>query len=264
LTKYYGSQHTFNGHGAMNMQTRSSPGAGTVKSTRKLPPGRPGGAKSRERILANAGRLFAARGYNGVSMRGLAQAAKVNLGAINYHFGGKAALYHETVCRLIDDIGPLFGPIIRRLELAVGAAKSDPAALSICAADFVQDLVAAVLGVKKMRWQMAFLMREFHQPSREFPLLVAQRIGPMHDAVGALAAAALGGKREAPQNRIRAAAIVAQIMSFEAVREMVCARLCWKEYTPGNVAFVGKVLTPMILGSLGLPLVTRVDAGEAL
>jgi hypothetical protein len=108
-----------------------------------------------------------------------------------------------------------------------------------------------------MRWQMAFLMREFHQPSREFPLLLAERIGPMHDAVGGLVAAALGGDRQAPENRIRAAAIVGQIMSFEAVRVVVCARLGWKEYTSENVAFVGAILTPVILGSLGLPLSDR-------
>ena len=248
----------------MNTGIKSDPGTDAANAAPKLPRGRPGGAQSRDRILANAGRLFAARGYSGVSMRDLARAAKVNLGAINYHFGGKAALYHETVCRLIDDIGPLFGPIIRRLEMAVGAAKGDPVALSLCTADFVQDLVTAVLGVKKMRWQMAFLMREFHQPSHEFPLLLAERIGPMHDAVGVLVAAAVGGGREAPGNRIRAAAIVGQIMSFEAVRVVVCARLGWQEYTPANVAFVGKILTPVILGSLGLPLLDRSDTTEAL
>lgn len=238
-------------------------GPAAAKSAGKAPRGRPGGAESRDRILASAGKLFAARGYSGVSMRDLARAAKVNLGAINYHFGGKAALYHATVRRLIDDIGPLFGPILGRLGAGVGAARGDPHILSHCAAEFVQGLVSAVLGAQKMRWQMAFLMREFHQPSREFPLLLAERIGPMHDAVGGLAAAALGGDPQSPENRIRAAAIVGQIMAFEAVRVVVCARLGWKEYRPGNVAFVGEILTPMILGSLGLPLLDRLEAEDA-
>ncbi len=235
---------------------------GVAKAARNAPRGRPGGAQSRDRILVTAGKLFAARGYSGVSMRDLARVAKVNLGAINYHFGGKAALYHETVCRLIDDIGPLFGPILGRLEAGVGAAKGNPGALSVCAADFVEGLVGAVLGARKMRWQMAFLMREFHQPSREFPFLLAERIGPMHEAVGGLVAAAVGGDREAPENRIRAAAIVGQIMSFEAVRVVVCARLGWKEYTADNVAFVGRILILVILGSLGLPLLDRIHAKE--
>jgi len=245
----------------MNTGLNMAPNArGPAKPGGKAPRGRPGGADSRDRILAAAGKQFAARGYSGVSMRDLARAAKVNLGAINYHFGGKAALYHETVHRLIEDIGPLFGPILKRLQTGVDTAKGDPDALSACAADFVEGLVSAVLGARKMRWQMAFLMREFHQPSREFPLLLAERIGPMHDAVGLLVAAALGGDPQSPENRIRAAAIVGQIMSFEAVRVVVCARLGWKEYGADNVAFVGATLTALILGSLGLPLLNRSDA----
>jgi hypothetical protein len=44
------------------------------------------------------------------------------------------------------------------------------------------------------------------------------------------------------------------------VRVVVCARLGWQEYTPANVAFVAKILTPVILGSLGLPLLDRSDS----
>ena len=153
--------------------------------------GRPGGADSRARILSSAGKLFASRGYSGVSMRELAQAAKVNLGAINYHFGGKAKLYHETTLRLIDDIGPVFGPIIRQLREEVAGAAGDGQALARCVENFLRGMLHAVLGKRSMRWQMAFLLREFHQPSREFPMLLRDRIGPMHDAVGTLVAAAL-------------------------------------------------------------------------
>ena len=148
--------------------------------------GRPGGDDSRARILSSAGRLFASRGYSGVPMRELAQAAKVNLGAINYHFGGKRKLYHETTLKLIEDIGPVFGPIIKQLREDVARAGDNRAGLSACVQDFLRSMFHAVLGKRSMRWQMAFLLREFHQPSREFPMLLQKRIGPMHDAVGTL------------------------------------------------------------------------------
>lgn len=216
-------------------------------------PGRPGGARSRARILASAGKLFAARGFNGVSTRELARAANVNLGAINYHFGGKRALYHETVCRLIDDIGPLFGPIIGRLREGVADAAGDPVALSRCAACFVESMFVAVLGEQRIHWQMAFLLREFHQPSREFPMLLAERINPMHDAVSVLVAAALGRKPDAPEVLIRAQGVIGQIMSFGAGRNVVCARLHWSDYTRQRIADIASVMIPSILASLGLP-----------
>lgn len=52
---------------------------------------------TRDRLLAVAGRLFAARGYDAVSVRDITSAAQANLGAITYHFGSKAALFAEVV-----------------------------------------------------------------------------------------------------------------------------------------------------------------------
>lgn len=55
--------------------------------------------KTRERILNVAERLFANHGFNGVSMRDLAAAAKVPLALISYHFGPKKALYRAVFAR---------------------------------------------------------------------------------------------------------------------------------------------------------------------
>jgi len=223
------------------------------KAEAKRPRGRPGGDDSRARILASAGKLFADRGYNGVSMRELAQAAKVNLGAVNYHFGGKRKLYHETVGRLIEDIGPVFGPIIGRLREQTTQAAGDRDALAACIAEFIEDMFAAVLGRRSMRWQMAFLLREFHQPSPEFQFILAERISPMHDAVGALLAAILGRDPKDPEIVLRTQALIGQIMSFGACRSVVCARLGWPDYSRERISLIARTMIPATLASLGLP-----------
>lgn len=185
-------------------------------------------------------------------MRELAQAAKVNLGAINYHFGGKRKLYHETTLKLIEDIGPVFGPIIRQLREDVAAAEGDRDALANCVETFLHGMLHAVLGKRSMRWQMAFLLREFHQPSREFPMLLRDRIGPMHDAVGMLVAAALRHEPDAPVVRLGAQALIGQIMSFGACRTVVCARLDWNDYNRDRIDLIAATLIPATLASLGL------------
>ena len=50
------------------------------------------GADTRARILAAASPIFAERGFDAVGVRLLASAAKVNIAAINYHFGSKDGL----------------------------------------------------------------------------------------------------------------------------------------------------------------------------
>jgi AcrR family transcriptional regulator len=52
---------------------------------------------TRARLLAAAGPVFAKRGFDGVTVREIARAAKVNVASIGYHFGDKMGLYLEVV-----------------------------------------------------------------------------------------------------------------------------------------------------------------------
>ena len=56
---------------------------------------------TRERILDTAERLFARDGHSGATLRAITRAARVNLAAVNYHFGGKDALYRAVFVRRI-------------------------------------------------------------------------------------------------------------------------------------------------------------------
>jgi AcrR family transcriptional regulator len=57
---------------------------------------------TRERILAAAERLFATRGFDGVTMPAIAQASGITAGAIYKHFTSKAALFFEVVRRAVE------------------------------------------------------------------------------------------------------------------------------------------------------------------
>jgi AcrR family transcriptional regulator len=76
-----------------------------------------------ERLLDAAERLFGEHGYDGVGVRALAEAAKVNLGAATYHFGSKQALYIETFMRRFR---PVNAERLERLQAAGAAANGAP------------------------------------------------------------------------------------------------------------------------------------------
>lgn len=52
--------------------------------------------ETREKILEAASRLFAENGYRGTTVEMISRTAKVNIAAVNYHFGGKENLYQQT------------------------------------------------------------------------------------------------------------------------------------------------------------------------
>jgi TetR/AcrR family transcriptional regulator len=79
-----------------------------------MPQDNPDKLNPRDRLLRVATGLFAARGFNGVSVRDIAGNAGVNISMISYHFGGKEGLYAEV---LREQFKPLHkATAIRTLE----------------------------------------------------------------------------------------------------------------------------------------------------
>ena len=213
------------------------------------------GEASRARILEAAGKLFAERSFASVSVRRIATAAGVNLSAIGYHFGGKEELYGAVLRQLVVDTEPMIGPAIAHLDAGVAAAAGDRQALARVMAEFLRGFLGSILGTERMRWQIALMLREFHQPSSWLPMLLEERIHPLHNAVAGLVGAASGRPAEAPETRLLTAALIGQCMALGAARRVIWARLDWDDYTPERIAFVIATIVPAVLAMFGLPAV---------
>jgi AcrR family transcriptional regulator len=59
-------------------------------------------ARTRQRILASAAREFAARGFDGTSLRQVAAGADLTLGSLYFHFATKADLVAEVLRDAVD------------------------------------------------------------------------------------------------------------------------------------------------------------------
>ena len=90
------------------------------------------------RLIAAATPLFAARGYEGTSVRAICAAAETNLNAVSYHFGGKQGLY----AAVIHGVGE------RRLASAqriLSVPPADRAALETCLQLFAEETLSSWL-----------------------------------------------------------------------------------------------------------------------
>ncbi len=68
--------------------------------------------RTRARILGAAERLFARKGYRGVSLRDLARACGVRMFTVQHHFGSKLELYQEVQRRRDREVEALLGRIL--------------------------------------------------------------------------------------------------------------------------------------------------------
>ncbi|MCK0714738.1 MULTISPECIES: TetR/AcrR family transcriptional regulator [Chromohalobacter] len=69
------------------------------------------------RILDTAEVLFAERGFAETSLRTITSKAKVNLAAVNYHFGSKKALIQAVFARYLDPFSERFHQALDELEV---------------------------------------------------------------------------------------------------------------------------------------------------
>jgi AcrR family transcriptional regulator len=96
------------------------------------------GQATRERILDAAERLFAEHGFAGTSHRQITAEARVNLAAVNYHFGSKEALFLEVVRRRLEPVNRRRVEMLDEAERRGGAARLEDVARA-----FVEPVVAA-------------------------------------------------------------------------------------------------------------------------
>lgn len=208
---------------------------------------------TRERLLEAGLWLFALHGYDSVSTRQLAQTAGVNIAAIAYHFGGKKELYHAVAEQQVKETEFSIAPAAAQVMAALDAAGNDRQVLARIAAGLVANLLRAFTGSDRMRLRGALIMREYALPTSAFEILFKGRIEPLHKAITALTAAALGRSPEDPSTVVRAHAVIGQIIIYFIGRIVLFARLDWTAYGEAEFEMVRREATDSVLASLGLP-----------
>ena len=214
-------------------------------------PGR--GDETRGQLLDEGLTLFSEYGYDSVTTRQLASEAGVNIAAIAYHFGGKRELYRAVLRQLVEDTEPLLGPVAQRMAEGIAAAGTDRPALARVVVGLVHGFTGTFLEGDFMACRAPMVMREFANPSEDFDILYEGRLGPMHRNVAALAAAALGMDPDSPEAKIRAHAVMGNLVVFEVAKHLLLKRTGWEAYTPDRIALVRRMITEAVLDSLQLP-----------
>lgn len=154
-----------------------------VKRKAAKAPQREDGAQTRQQLLEVAGRLFAEQGYARATSKQICELAGTNIAAVNYHFGGKDALYaavlEEAHARLVS------------IELVTTTAQgnADPG-------EKLRILLTQVVGQIARRhedtWALQVLGREIMAPTPMMDRMVTSQILPKLKLVAGMIASALG------------------------------------------------------------------------
>lgn len=165
---------------------------------------------TKERLLDAAERLFAEKGFDGVSIRELARDAGANPAAVNYHFQGKENLIAEVIRRRFM---AQRDRSLASLAAAVAAGGERPALDTIIRA-IVGSYLEGALASRGGARVMALIAREMHVsgPSHQVSAF-AEMIAPVFAAFSAAMLRARPSLRAEEANWL-IASIVGQIHHF--------------------------------------------------
>lgn len=178
-------------------------------------------------LVEAAGPLFAEHGLEGTSIRAIAERAKANVAAVNYHFGSKENLYTEVLRHVATRA--VRRPVAEyRAEAEANRSRRD---LSRLMAEFMSDWFHSYFPPEGPAWHVRLMMRTLLEPSPSLQQIVDQVFRPDHSELEGLLRAVCPGMTE-EQARFCTFTLSAQITFFIMAKAPILLFLRMRDYDP--------------------------------
>lgn len=212
-----------------------------------LPPlerdGRERRSEDTRRALIAAGLdLFGDYGIKGTTSRMLATASRTNVAAITYHFGSKEGLYLAVVGSIAERMDQHLSKTGMPDPAAVAGASLSPAAAVTVFANLIDHLAGLMVDSEEVRIWARIIVREQSQPTLAFETLYRGRMERIQGMLASLIGAAIGSDPAAADTKIRAHALIGQVLGFATSRESLLRALGVKRLSPTHRETIRRVL----------------------
>lgn len=194
--------------------------------------------ETRERLLESATRLFAERGFAKVTVREICKAARANVAAVNYHFGGKTGLYQEIVQSAIRTMHGTTQEIQK-----AGEGHPPEEQLRIFVRVFLTRVIQARDG-----WIHRFMAHELNDPTPALDLVVKQVIRPRMAYLGSVIAALMGCRSS--DARVEQCVMSVQAQCLLLLNDKIASRFHPFQITPKRLEQLADHITTFSLAGI--------------
>lgn len=192
------------------------------------------------RLLDVAIEHFGRFGLNGASTRAIAKDAGTPMSAITYHFGGKDGLYLAAARHIGAQMADRLAPAIAEADRARGDADDPLAARHALHVIFTH--IAKVLTSANAASLARFIVREQADPTEAFTLIYDGIMAPMLARVVILLTIVANGKLDASEARLRAVALLGQVLVFRVARETALRAVGWTDIGPDELEIIQHIV----------------------
>ncbi len=202
----------------------------------------------RLRLLDAAIEIFGRHGFDGASTRMLSQQAGVNQQAIPYYFGGKLGLYLAVADHIAERLRSLVGPVGARIGLRLAAHHAlkdgtplDAAEARALLTELLETMAGVLVNEEAASWAR-FIVREQMEPTEAFERIYEKIMARLIEAARGLIAAIIHEDPNSETVRVRAVALIGQILVFRVAHAAVMRQLGWQKIGPREFAAIREVV----------------------
>jgi AcrR family transcriptional regulator len=199
-----------------------------MKRTHKEEPGGP----TRQKLIAAAIGSFGQKGFDGASIRDIADAAQVNIAGIAYHFGGKEQLYRACLQHITETIRSGLGETAAAASAESMSASQARQALK----DRLLAMAEFILATPNAASFVRIVVREQMDPSPAFNILYAEFMEPVHRRLCALWSRITGDEAEGEATKLAVFSLLGQILVFRIARAGALKRMGWRDIGPRELS----------------------------
>jgi AcrR family transcriptional regulator len=201
------------------------------------------------KIIEVAITLFGEKGLKATGIREIAKAAHTQISAISYHFGSKEALYLDCARYIAKTMGMMLSPALAEAD-ALCAADGDPQSASAALLAIFDHLVAAMVMEETAPFSR-FIAREQMEPSQAFDIIYGSVMGDLLARIANLLVVTSGGLLSLVEAKVRAMALMGQVLAFRIARAAVLRSTGWTGIGDAEIQAIAAAVQAHLSAILG-------------
>jgi AcrR family transcriptional regulator len=190
---------------------------------------------ARRKILDAAGEIFANHGFQDATVREICAQAGVNVAAVNYYFGDKAALYVEVLRQSL---------CAAQFEIPAGLEPEE------ILSQIIHAMCRRMLESERPSWAYRIMAHEMARPTQALDQVIEEVIRPSYLRIRNTLSAILNLPPENATTRMCAHSIIAQVIHYVSSRPVISKVWPELQMTPEQVEMLADHISAFSLCSV--------------
>ena len=207
------------------------------------------GSSAQDRLLETAVDVFGRHGFEAATTRLIAREASVNIAAIPYYYSGKEGLYRAAVGYIVTKVETQVAAVLEEIRnRSFTGAKSREAALALLER-LLEKIINFMVGSPQAPRVARIILREQLYPSSSYEIIFNGFLAPVLDSFATLVTA-ITGEPSSRTAKLRAWAVIGQIIAFRVGRETMVRALDLEGYSAKEMLEIRRIILEQTRGAM--------------